>query len=201
MEQTPKLVKREMEFSDRKQIILLKSARWKRSSRSSSPACSHVAPYPLNHIAKCQVYSFSEHFPRWWLHHFPGDPVPMFNTVSVKKFFLISSLNLPCCNVRSFPFVLSLVACEKRKSIHGRRLQWKISGLLLSELTLVLGYFQHLRKDQRTSKNKQIIISYGASIRSLFFGLHFSDIILISCIMIGVPGGSIISVHQGCLLY
>ena len=46
-----------------------------------------------------------------------------------------------------------------------------------------------------------IIKFYGASIRSLFFGLHFSDIILISSIMIVVPRGSIISFHQGWLLY
>ncbi|KAK4831669.1 hypothetical protein QYF61_018636 [Mycteria americana] len=35
-------------------------------------------------------------------------------TLSVKKFFLISSLNLPWCNLRPFPLVLSLVTWEKR---------------------------------------------------------------------------------------
>ena len=33
---------------------------------------------------------------------------------SVKKFFLISNLNLPWCNLRLFPLVLSLVPPEKR---------------------------------------------------------------------------------------
>ncbi|KAK4815816.1 LOW QUALITY PROTEIN: hypothetical protein QYF61_007425 [Mycteria americana] len=35
-------------------------------------------------------------------------------TLSVKKNFLISSLNLPWCNLRPFPLVLSLVTWEKR---------------------------------------------------------------------------------------
>lgn len=192
-------MKREMEFSNRKQIILSKSSRWKRPPRSTSPALNQVPPHPLNHTAQCQVYSLPKHFPRWWLHHFPGDPFPMFNTVSV-KFFLISNLNHPWCNMRSFPFVLSLTAYEKRKNMHERWLQWKISGLLFSEFTLVLGTSSTWGKIKGPQKSQWIIISYGASIRSLFFGLHFSDIILISCIMMGVPGGWIISVHQGCLL-
>ncbi|KAK4821778.1 LOW QUALITY PROTEIN: hypothetical protein QYF61_000839 [Mycteria americana] len=35
-------------------------------------------------------------------------------TLSVKKFFLISNLNLPWCNLRPFPLVLSLVTWDKR---------------------------------------------------------------------------------------
>ena len=35
-------------------------------------------------------------------------------TLSVKKFFLISNLNLPWCNLRPFPLVLLLVTWENR---------------------------------------------------------------------------------------
>ena len=35
-------------------------------------------------------------------------------TLSVKKFFLISNLNLPWCNLRPFPLILSPVTSEKR---------------------------------------------------------------------------------------
>ncbi|KAK4820465.1 LOW QUALITY PROTEIN: hypothetical protein QYF61_027747 [Mycteria americana] len=39
-------------------------------------------------------------------------------TLSVQKFFLISSLNLPWCNLRPFPLVLSLITWEKRLNTH-----------------------------------------------------------------------------------
>ncbi|NXN36490.1 V1AR protein, partial [Rhinoptilus africanus] len=50
----------------------------------------------------------------WRFRHFPGQPLPMFDTLSVKNFFLISILNLPWCNLRQFPLVLSLVTWENR---------------------------------------------------------------------------------------
>ena len=44
-------------------------------------------------------------------------------TLSVKKFFLISSLNLPWCNLRPLPLILLLVTWEKRPICEHRSLQ------------------------------------------------------------------------------
>ncbi|KAK4813146.1 hypothetical protein QYF61_013111 [Mycteria americana] len=44
----------------------------------------------------------------------PGSLFQCLMTLSVNKFFLISNLNLPWCNLRPFPLVLSLVTWEKR---------------------------------------------------------------------------------------
>jgi len=38
--------------------------------------------------------------------HLPGEPIPVLNNLSVKKFFLISNLNFPWCNLRPFPLIL-----------------------------------------------------------------------------------------------
>jgi len=38
-------------------------------------------------------------------------------TLSVKKLLLISNLNLPWCNLRPFPLVLSPVSSEKRPTL------------------------------------------------------------------------------------
>ena len=38
--------------------------------------------------------------------HLPGEPIPVLNNLSVKKFFLISDLNLPWCSLRPFLLIL-----------------------------------------------------------------------------------------------
>ena len=50
----------------------------------------------------------------WWLNHLPEKPIPVINNPSVKKCFLISNLNLPWCNWRPFPLILSPISSEKR---------------------------------------------------------------------------------------
>ncbi|KAK4810582.1 hypothetical protein QYF61_007319 [Mycteria americana] len=44
----------------------------------------------------------------------PGSLFQCLTTLSVNKFFLMSNLNLPWCNLRPLPLVLSLVTWEKR---------------------------------------------------------------------------------------
>lgn len=78
---------------------------------TSSPA---VNP-GLNHVPTHHVYTMSFNHPQGWqLNHVPGQPVPMFDNLLVKKLFLILSLNLPWHNFRLFPLVLSLVIWEQR---------------------------------------------------------------------------------------
>ena len=43
-----------------------------------------------------------------------GSPFQCLTTLSEKKYFLTSSLNLPWCSLKPFPLVLSLVTQEKR---------------------------------------------------------------------------------------
>ena len=70
-------------------------AGWKRPLRSSSLTITPTPPCLLNHVLKCHIHTFSEPLQGWGLHHFPGSLVQCSITVSVKKSFLISSLNLP----------------------------------------------------------------------------------------------------------
>jgi len=44
---------------------------------------------------------------------FLGSLFQCLTTLSVKKFFLVSYLNIPWCNLRPFPLVLSLITWEK----------------------------------------------------------------------------------------
>ena len=48
---------------------------------------------------------------------FLGSLFQCLTTLSVKKFFLISNLNLPWCNLRPLPLILSLVTWEKRPTL------------------------------------------------------------------------------------
>ena len=62
--------------------------------------CQHC---PLNHIPQCHTYTFPEHVQAWWLHHLPGQPVPVPDHSLEKQLFLIPKLNLPWSNLRPFP--------------------------------------------------------------------------------------------------
>jgi len=49
----------------------------KRVLRSSCPAINSSPPCPLIHIHKFHIYTFLERLQGWWLHHLPGQPVPI----------------------------------------------------------------------------------------------------------------------------
>lgn len=49
---------------------------WKRPSRSSSVINWTLPSPPLNCVCKCSIKTSSEYLQRWWIHHFPGQPVP-----------------------------------------------------------------------------------------------------------------------------
>ena len=68
--------------------------------------------HPLNHVPMHHV----QPFPGMVTLPLPRQPVPMpdYSDISEKKCLLIFNLNLPWCNLRPFPLVLSLVTCEKR---------------------------------------------------------------------------------------
>lgn len=63
---------------------------------------------PLTHVPKCCIPMASRSLWGWWPHHCLGQPLLMPGQQFHDKFSLISNLNLPQCNLRLFPAVLSL---------------------------------------------------------------------------------------------
>lgn len=87
--------------------------RVKRPVRSFSPTIKLTLPIPpLNHVPKCNICTSFKNLQGWWLHCFLGQSVPVLDNSLLKNFFL-SNLNLSWPHLRPFPFVLSLVTCEK----------------------------------------------------------------------------------------
>ena len=58
-----------------------------KTSKSSSPAVTPTPPCLINHIPKCNIYTFLEHLQWWWLPHFPGQPIPMYDHSFHKEIF------------------------------------------------------------------------------------------------------------------
>jgi len=75
----------------------------------SHPPTTNVASYTVYH-----VYVFLEHLQAWWLHHLPGQPIPVPNHSSGEQVFLISRLNLPWRNLRPFPLFLLLIKIPRK---------------------------------------------------------------------------------------
>lgn len=90
---------------------------WKRS-RSSSPAFDWISPRPWNHITNCFIYSFLECSQGWRL----GSPFQCLTLHSTKKYFPISTLNLPWPKLWLLPLVTLLV-----KSLKTTTFSWAIS--------------------------------------------------------------------------
>ncbi|KAK4813337.1 hypothetical protein QYF61_026500 [Mycteria americana] len=79
---------------------------WKRPLRSPSPTVNLALPSPsLNHIPKHHIYTSFKHLQG--CDSTLGSLYQCLATLSVKKFFLISNLNLPWRNLRPFSLVLS----------------------------------------------------------------------------------------------
>jgi len=95
-------------------------------------------------------------------------------TLSVKKFFLISNLNLPRCNLRPFPLVLSLVTWEKRPtpvSLQPRLLQTKqlqFSQPILSRLVLQLHHQPHCSSLDRLQQLNVLLVAMGPKLNTVF---------------------------------
>ena len=68
----------------------------------------------LNHIPEHHIQTVFKHIRDGDSTTSLGSLFQCLTTLSVKKFFLISNLNLPWCNLRPFPLVLSPVTSEKR---------------------------------------------------------------------------------------
>ncbi|KAK4831211.1 hypothetical protein QYF61_016048 [Mycteria americana] len=93
---------------------LVLSARGSRHLGSSSLTVSPTPPCLLNHVLKCHIYMFFNSSRDGDFTTSLDTLFQCLTTLSVKKFFLISNLNLPWCNLRPPPLVLSLVTWEKR---------------------------------------------------------------------------------------
>ncbi|XP_071588804.1 kelch-like protein 20 [Heliangelus exortis] len=85
---------------------------WKRPPSSSSPTFGQHHSL-LNPGLKDQLQMPLKCLRGWGLQHCPG-PFQCLTTLSVKKYFLTSSLNLPCCSFHPFPLLLSQFTKEQR---------------------------------------------------------------------------------------
>ncbi|KAK4813638.1 hypothetical protein QYF61_014398 [Mycteria americana] len=82
---------------------------WKRSLGSSSPTVNPTPPCLLNHVLKVpHLHTFLNSSRDGDSTTSLGSLFQCLITLSVKKFFQIANLNLPWCNLRPFPLVLSL---------------------------------------------------------------------------------------------
>ena len=83
---------------------------WVEKDHNAHPVptpCYVQGHQPANQAAQSHIQPGLECLQGWSIHNLPGQPVQCVTTLCVKKFFLISNLNLPCLSLRSFPFVLS----------------------------------------------------------------------------------------------
>lgn len=61
---------------------------WRRPLRSLSPTVNPGLPTPpLSHVSKNHVYMSFKYLQGWRLHHFPGQPVPMFDNPFREEIF------------------------------------------------------------------------------------------------------------------
>ena len=87
-------------------VRIIESESWKRPLRSPSPTTNPFSPCPLPHIPQCHISTFLEPLQgHHWLHHPPGQPMPMLTTLSEENFFLISIVNITWHNLRLLPVV------------------------------------------------------------------------------------------------
>ena len=95
----------------------IESFRLERLLKSSSPTINPSPPCSLNHVPWYQIFTFFEHPQGQWLHHLPGSLFQCLDTLSEKKFFLISNLNLSWCNLMPLPLVLSRITPTSKISL------------------------------------------------------------------------------------
>lgn len=96
----------------------LESYRLKWPLRSSSPVISPSTPSSRpDHLPHCPICTSSKYLQGWCLSRFPGQPLPVADTLLVKKPFLVAILNLFWGKVRPFSLVLMLITWDKRLTL------------------------------------------------------------------------------------
>lgn len=94
--------------------VQTESFRLERTYEFIKPSINPALPRPpLTLIPKCHTYMSSKSLQGWWLHHFLEQCIQGLTTLLVKKFFLMSKINLPWCHLKLFPLVTLLISCEK----------------------------------------------------------------------------------------
>ena len=79
--------------------LIIESLRLERPLRSLSPT---INPYltTLDHVPQCHIYPFHVPLQGWWLHHFPGQPVPILHHSFWEEIFPDIQLESPWCNLK-----------------------------------------------------------------------------------------------------
>ena len=89
---------------------------WKRPQWSPSPIPTDPT-MPTAHIPHCHIPIVLEQLQGQWPHHLPGQLCHCITALYESKIFLTSNTNLPWCNLRPLPLILSLVTSKKRPNI------------------------------------------------------------------------------------
>ena len=88
---------------------------WKRPLRSSSPTINLALPSPpLNHVPKRHVCTCFKYLQGWWLHHFPGQPMPVLYSPFCEEIFHNLQSKPPLVHFEAFSPDLLPVTWEKR---------------------------------------------------------------------------------------
>ena len=105
-EHTPALIFMSLAKLLRALQLIIKSLRLEKTSKIIKSNCQPSTTMPAKPYLKCHIYTFFEHLQGWGLNHPPGNLFQCLTTLSVKVFFLMSSLNLPWRNSRPLPLIL-----------------------------------------------------------------------------------------------
>ena len=101
-----------------------------------STPCHVQGRQPAHQAAQSHIQPGLECLQGWGIHSLLGQPVQCVTTLWVKKFLLISNLNLPCLSLRPFPLLQAKQAQFPQLSFIREVLQPSdhLSGKMISDL-------------------------------------------------------------------
>lgn len=106
-------------------------------------------------VLKCHIYASFKHLQGKRFHHFPGHPVSLpDDPCSEEYFFLISKLNLPCCN-------LSYVSYEKRPIPKSQQPFFRKRYPRMTVVTFLYNLKYSFGKDFKTLGEVQMLLCEG----------------------------------------
>jgi len=83
-------------------------------SKITKSNCQSIPPMPTNSVPQCHIHMVLEHLQGRWIHHLPGQPVPVPHHSFKEVVFLISNLNISWHNLKPLPLILKNNVWGKR---------------------------------------------------------------------------------------
>ena len=113
---------------------IIKSLRLEKTMKTIQPSRQPTPTLPTNHVPQCRISAFLEHLQRWWLHLFPGQPVPGDDGNSIQKprkcnLIIILGLKMGQEQEQLWIFWLSSASStpwptQMREPAHAKRVTW-----------------------------------------------------------------------------